>query len=176
MIRRNEVFSIGHISKTRGLVGEVELNFTDDIFDRGESEYLILDIDGILVPFFWEEYRFKNDKTAIFKFEDIHDDKTSRRLLGCQVFYPISEIPEDEDTSELPSFNALTGFRIIDGNGQYIGTVSAVDTSSSNILLYLDTENGKEIIIPFHDDFLLDYNMSRRELKVNLPEGVVDLN
>lgn len=175
MIRRNEVFSIGHISKTRGLVGEVELNFTDDIFDRGESEYLILDIDGILVPFFWEEYRFKNDKTAI-SIEDIHDDKTSRRLLGCQVFYPISEIPEDEDTSELPSFNALTGFRIIDGNGQYIGTVSAVDTSSSNILLYLDTENGKEIIIPFHDDFLLDYNMSRRELKVNLPEGVVDLN
>lgn len=176
MIRRNEVFSIGRISKTRGLIGEVELNFTDDVFDRGESEYLILEIDGILVPFFWEEYRFKNDKTAIFKFEDIHDDKTSRRLLGCQVFYPISEIPKTEDTSELPSLKALAGFRIVDGKGLYIGTVSAVDTSSSNILLYLDTDNGKEIIIPFHNDFLLDYSISRRELKVNLPEGLVDLN
>ena len=65
MIRLEEVFKIGYIAKHRGLRGEVELSFTDDCFDTGTAEYLVLDMDGILVPFFWEEYRFKNDDTAI---------------------------------------------------------------------------------------------------------------
>ena len=71
MICPEDVFYIGRISKFRGIEGEIELLFTDDAFDRGTAEYLIIDMDGILVPFFWEEYRFKNDQTAIIKFEDI---------------------------------------------------------------------------------------------------------
>ena len=68
MIRSEEVFYIGKVSKFRGIQGEVEILFTDDAFDRGDAEYLVLEMEGILVPFFWEEYRFKNDKTAIFQF------------------------------------------------------------------------------------------------------------
>ena len=94
MIRNDEVFKIGFISKCRGLRGEVELSFTDDCFDRGTAEYLVLDMDGILVPFFWEEYRFKNDDTAIVKFADIDDEEHSRRLVGHGVYYPKCHLPE----------------------------------------------------------------------------------
>lgn len=66
MIREDEIFTIGHVTKVRGLQGEVEIRFTDDVFDRGEAEYLVLEMDGIPVPYFWEEYRFKNEATAIF--------------------------------------------------------------------------------------------------------------
>ena len=58
MIRKEEVFKIGKIGKPHGVKGEVGLRFSDDVFDRVDAEYLILDIDGILVPFFMEEYRF----------------------------------------------------------------------------------------------------------------------
>ena len=88
MIRESEVFKIGYIAKHRGLRGEVELSFTDDCFDTGSAEYLVLDMDGILVPFFWEEYRFKNDDTAIIKFEDVDTDGQARRLVGHSVYYP----------------------------------------------------------------------------------------
>ena len=40
-------------------------HFSDDVFDRTESEYLILEVDGILVPFFMEEYRFQYLSQAI---------------------------------------------------------------------------------------------------------------
>ena len=65
MIREDEVFHIGYISKFRGIAGEVELAFTDDAFDRGTSEYLVLEADGILVPFFWEEYKEELKKTIL---------------------------------------------------------------------------------------------------------------
>ena len=89
MICSEEVFYIGKVSKFRGIQGEVEILFTDDAFDRGDAEYLVLEMEGILVPFFWEEYRFKNDKTAIFQFEDIHDETAARLGVAGSAQLPI---------------------------------------------------------------------------------------
>ena len=52
MIREQEVYRIGKIGKPHGINGELTFYFEDDVFDRVETEYLVLDIEGILVPFF----------------------------------------------------------------------------------------------------------------------------
>ena len=57
MIRQEDVYKIGQITKVHGLKGEVVFNFVDDIFDRVDCDYLICELDDILVPFFIEEYR-----------------------------------------------------------------------------------------------------------------------
>ena len=56
MIKAEEVYKIGRLGKAHGVKGEVSFQFDDDIFDRVDADYLVLDIDGILVPFFMEEY------------------------------------------------------------------------------------------------------------------------
>ena len=71
MIRQEEVFHIGRIGKPHGVKGETTFQFTDDVFDRVDADYLVLQVDGILVPFFMEEYRFRTDTTALIKFEDV---------------------------------------------------------------------------------------------------------
>ena len=78
MIRREDVYKIGAIGKAHGVKGEVTVFVDDDIFDRTDSEYLLLDIDGILVPFFMEEYRFKSDTTALVKFCGIDTQEKAR--------------------------------------------------------------------------------------------------
>ena len=60
MIKREDVYKIGRLGKAHGVKGEVSFQFDDDIFDTTDADYLILDIDGILVPFFMEEYRFRS--------------------------------------------------------------------------------------------------------------------
>ncbi len=176
MIRREEVFYIGKVSKGRGLRGEVEILFTDDAFDRGDAEYIVLDMDGILVPYFWEEYRFKNDDTAIFKIEDVDDENAARHLVGHSVYYPLAALPDDEDENELRSLKAFTGFTVTDDKGTVIGTVENVDDSSQNVLLYLRTPHGEEVIVPLHDDFVTDYSLTERRLSLSLPEGLLLLN
>ena len=47
MIRQEEVYRIGKIGKPHGVKGEVTLRFSDDVFDRVEAEYLVLDVEGI---------------------------------------------------------------------------------------------------------------------------------
>ena len=64
MIKQEEVYKIGKLGKPHGVKGEINFLFDDDVFDRVDAQYLILDIDEILVPFFMEEYRFRSDSTA----------------------------------------------------------------------------------------------------------------
>ena len=177
MIRSEEVFHIGKVSKFRGIQGEVEILFTDDAFDRGDAEYLVLEMEGILVPFFWEEYRFKNDKTAIFQFEDIHDEAAARRIVGASVYYPKDALPEDgEEGAELRSWQALTGFALYHADGTSIGTVQAVDDATANILLIIDRADGTQTYLPFHEDFLVEARMKERALYLNVPPGLLEIN
>ena len=67
MIRKEEVYKIGIFNKPHGIHGELSFTFTDDIFDRVDCDYFICLLDGIFVPFFIEEYRFRSDSTALVK-------------------------------------------------------------------------------------------------------------
>ena len=87
MIKDNDGFRIGTIQRPHGLHGEVEMRFTDDVFDRSDCEYLFLRIEGLYVPFFMEEYRFKSDEAVIVKFERIDDEAAARRISGTEVFF-----------------------------------------------------------------------------------------
>ncbi|MBO5135537.1 MAG: 16S rRNA processing protein RimM [Bacteroidaceae bacterium] len=176
MIKKEDVLQIGYISKYRGISGEVEITFTDNVFDEGDSEYLVFLLDGLFVPFFWEEYRFKNNDTAIFKFEEINSEAEAKKFVKTPVYYPTQFIPE---TDILRSWKSLVGFAIHDLHKGCIGEVSAVDDSSANILLYISTNTHgeeKEIIIPFHDDFLVEYDIKQHSILLDLPEGLLNLN
>ena len=75
MIKKEDVYKIGVFNKPHGVKGELSFTFTDDIFDRVDCDYLICLLDGILVPFFIEEYRFRTDTTALVKLERVEFTK-----------------------------------------------------------------------------------------------------
>ena len=70
MIKKEEVYKIGLFNKPHGIHGELQFTFTDDIFDRVDCDYLICLLDGIFVPFFIEEYRFRSDSTALVNWKE----------------------------------------------------------------------------------------------------------
>ncbi len=170
MIRQEEVYRIGRIGKTHGVRGEVSFQFDDDIFDRVDADYLVLDVDSILVPFFMEEYRFKTDSTAIVKFCDIDTQERARELTGCDVYFPLSLVPDDEDAPL--SLAILIGFDIVEARtGKTIGRIATIDDSTANVLFELKDGN----LIPANDDLIDHIDQNRRQILMNLPEGLLNL-
>ena len=173
MIRKEEVYQIGRIGKPHGVKGEVLFHFSDDVFDRTESEYLILEVDGILVPFFMEEYRFRSDETALVRFCDINTQEEARELTGCDVYFLRSEVPEDDDQL---TWAQIVGFSIIDEqSGRSIGTISAIDDSTINTLFELRTPDGRDVLIPASDDLIADVDTESQTITMTIPEGLLDL-
>lgn len=170
MIKKEDVYKIGRIGKAHGVKGEVSFNFDDDVFDRVEAEYLILEVDGILVPFFMEEYRFRSDNTALVKFEDIDTQERARELTNCEVFFPRHLAEDDED--EVLTYSFLVGFDIIDDStGKKVGTIASVDDSTLNILFEL--EDGR--LIPASEELITDIDKENKTITIALPEGILDL-
>ena len=169
MIKEEEVYKIGKLGKTHGVKGEISFLFDDDVFDRVDADYLVLMIDGILVPFFMEEYRFRSDTTAIVKFCDIDTQERARELTGCDVWFPRALADSDDDTI---TWAAIVGFDIIDANsGQPVGRIASVDDTTLNILFCL--EDGR--LIPASEDRITGINKENKQITINIPEGLLDL-
>ena len=169
MIRDEEVYQIGKLGKTHGVKGVVSFLFDDDVFDRVDADYLILKVDGIFVPFFIEEYRFRSDANAIVKFEDIDTQERARELTGCEVFFPRALADSDQDSI---SWAAIVGFDIIEAeSGNQIGRIDSVDDSTLNILFCL--EDGR--LIPASEDLITAIDQQARTITMHLPAGLLEL-
>ena len=169
MIRREDVYRIGRLGKAHGIKGEVSLLFEDDVFDRVDADYLILDIDGILVPFFIEEYRFRSDSNALMKFEGIDSQERARELTGCDVYFPRELTDED---SEHISWAEIIGYKLVDANtDSEVGTIASVDDTTINTLFEL--EDGR--LIPASEDLILAIDAKKHEIEIKLPEGILEL-
>ena len=169
MIKEEEVYKIGRLGKAHGVKGEVSFQFDDDIFDRVDAEYLVLDIDGILVPFFMEEYRFRNDTVCLVKFCDIDTQQRAQELTGCDVYFPRALAEEGE---EMPSLASLVGLCIIDTSSKKtVGRIAAIDDTTQNILFEL--EDGT--LIPASDELIESIDINKKEIIMNIPNGLLDI-
>lgn len=169
MIKREDVYKIGRLGKAHGVKGEVSFQFDDDIFDTTDADYLILEIDGILVPFFMEEYRFRNDSLALVKFCDVDTQQRASELTGCDVYFPRTLAEEFEGQLSLSS---LVGFDIVEtSNGKVVGKIAAIDDTTQNILFEL--EDGR--LIPASDELITNIDTNRQQIIMQIPTGLLEI-
>lgn len=173
MIRPEEVVRIGKILKPHGVKGEMAMLCENDCFDRSDCDYLICDMDGILVPFFIDSYRFKSNSSVLITFDDIDTVEQAERMTGVNIYFPKSQM--DEEDAGCPPEEFLTGYTLIDSHLGIIGTVERIESSTMNILLIVKNED-QEILIPFHEEFIRDVDEDKKTITMELPEGLVLLN
>ena len=173
MIKKEEIYKIGMFNKPHGIHGELQFSFTDDIFDRVDCDYFICQFDGIFVPFFIEEYRFRSDSTALVKLEKIDTAERARMFTNVDVYFPMkyAEVEEDSDLS----WNFFVGFRIEDVNHGLLGEIAEVDTTTVNTLFVIDREE-EELLIPAQEEFIVEIDQQQRIITVDLPEGLLNLD
>ena len=169
MIKLEEVYKIGKLGKVHGVKGEISFLFDDDVFDRVDADYLILDIDGIFVPFFIEDYRFKSDSNALMKFDGIDTMERARELTGCDVYFPRKMSEADEGHLSLAE---IIGYSLIDAQTRKeVGKIAAIDDSTINLLFEL--EDGK--LIPAPEELITNVDTKNHQIEIKLPEGILEL-
>ena len=163
---------IGYFRKTHGVQGQLVLEYEIQ-FESAieECNRLFVEIDGLLVPFFMAEngFRFKGADSAIVTFDDVNTEKYAKRLGGSYVYLLKSEAEADTEFE----IENLKGFTVIDETLGELGKIEFVDDYSGNIVLTIDYK-GRELLVPFNEDFLVDFNAGEKTLKLDLPSGLVD--
>jgi len=137
-----------------------------------DTDFYFLEIEGIPVPFFVEDFSFSTDTTARIKFADVDDEKIASRYKNLSVFLP-SEMVENVQVADVSPWEFYIGYSVIDQSGNELGVITEVDEATINVLFLV--EKGEEkLLIPATEDFIVAVDEINRRVEMNLPEGLFD--
>lgn len=169
MLKREDFTYYGKFLKPHGTKGEIGLS--GDSFTLGEDcDFVAVDIDGILVPFFFETCRSKNDDTLIVKIERMENAEDVRFLTNRDVYIPREWV----ESSDNLTWSYFRGFTAEDSLLGQLGEIVDVDETTVNTLFVVE-HNGDELLIPAHEEFIKEIDHEKRNIMFQLPEGLVSL-
>lgn len=59
--------------------------------------------------------------------------------------------------------------------GKVVGTLDRVDDSTLNLLFEVTTPEGDDLLIPASNDLIEEVSAERKEIRMAIPEGLLDL-
>lgn len=167
----NNYIQIGYTKKTHGVNGELKIVVEEEFIEDFDAvEVLFLKIKGQFTPYFIESVR--SPKNPIIKFEEVNTKEAAFEMMHTEVFLRSSEVSEKEET--IITIQIYEGFTIIDKNLGQIGTIESVIEFPQQDMAFV-TYKGNEVMIPLNDAIVTQINEDKKELIVELPEGLLEL-
>jgi 16S rRNA processing protein RimM len=163
---------IGKIVATHGLQGSVILKHIagDSTWLKNEDVLFIELKKESYIPFFVTENKAANDEEYIITLEDTLTSEAAKKLVGKHVYVQADVLKGHvEDTPLL-----WIGFNMVDKNKGSLGTVDDVMQTGAQWLAKVNYE-GSEVLIPLVSDFIIEVNTRNKYIRVDLPEGLIEI-
>ena len=169
---KDDCFFFGKITKTHGLKGEITIKLdVANPDDFAELRYLLVEEKGNLIPYFIENQKINGDKMFV-QLQDVKKVEQAITFIGKPVFLPnelMPELAEDEFY-----YKEIVGFKLIDAEKGEIGAISDVLEYPTQAVIQVMKE-GKEVLIPIHDDIIEKVDKKAKTLNIKAPEGLIDM-
>jgi 16S rRNA processing protein RimM len=159
---------IGRVARPWGTRGELKVEIMTDFPDRFALLRKVY-LGPRAVPFALEGFRLHKG-SALLKLEGCHDRATVEKLRGQLVQIPIEEaMPLEQDEYYE---HQIVGLAVWTAEGERLGTVDEIISTGSNDV-YVVRGEGRDILIPAIEDVVLEVNLAKGRLMVELIEGLV---
>ena len=93
MIKQSELTSIGTFVKPHGIKGELSAETDLDSQEISALKCVVLDMDGIYVPFFVDTVRDKSATTVLLKLDGVDSETEAKEYAGKEIYTPTSMTP-----------------------------------------------------------------------------------
>ncbi len=173
-MRKEDTFYLGKIAKKFSFKGEVLIYLDTDepeLYENLESVFVEYGKD--LIPFFIENSALHKNTLLRVKFEDINSEAEADKIIGCEVYLPLSILPKLEGNKFY--FHEIIGFTAQDVNLGDIGVITDVNDTAAQAIFIITNSDNKEILIPVIDEFIKEVNRKTKTILFKTPEGLIDL-
>ena len=153
---------LGKIVNTHGIKGEIRIlsdfKYKEQVFKKGNNIYIGKDkIKEVL-----NSYRVHKNYDMV-TLEGINDINDVLKYKGMNIY-----IDRNEYKFEGIIYEDLIGMKVLSDTKE-IGVIEEVLNSSAHPIIKLD--NG--VMIPFIDEFILNVDLAKKEVKVKLIDGLM---
>jgi 16S rRNA processing protein RimM len=165
----NDYFEAGYFLKPHGFKGSITFQQTlkgEILYEK--IDHILLSVNNLHTPFFIEKIDHKGK--LIFKLEGINRENHAKDLQSKKVFIHNKfkiEIPVENK-------NTLIDYHLTDKKAGNLGKVIRIEEMPSFSILVVE-KDGKEIMLPNNNDFIIDINHNLKLINYNAPEGLISL-
>jgi len=167
-----QYFKIGKLAASHGLKGELILEHSlgKKTSLKGLEAIFIEDKKDSLLPYFITAAKIKNEKEIYIQLEGIDTKEVARLLTPKEVWLTEENFKKYAAKSSAIS---LLGFSLIN-EGTNLGEIIEVIEQPHQMLCSILLD-GKEALIPLHQDSLEKIDKKNRRVHVILPDGLLDI-
>jgi 16S rRNA processing protein RimM len=170
-MRKDECYQLGHIIKTHGLKGMVNIELdVDHPNEYSKLESVFLEKSGNLIPFFIKRILIKDANTLI-RFEEIDHVDLAKDLVGQVLYLPLHQLPKLREGEYF--FHDLVNFKVFH-LGKLLGTIVQIYQPSSQYLAAV-LHKEKELLIPIENTIFKRVNLTKKEAHIELPNGFMEI-
>jgi 16S rRNA processing protein RimM len=179
-----EFVTLARVKKTQGRRGEVAVEVHSDVpgrFAQG-MKLFALAAAGTAGRTAGDENRrelevedlWPHKEWLVLKFHGVDSITDAEALLGCELQVPSSQ--RAELGAGWNYVSDLVGCTVVD-QGHEIGRIADVQfgTGEAPLLVVADGA-GRKFDVPFAEAYLQSVDVSRREVRMNLPQGMLEIN
>ncbi len=170
----DDLVTVGRVARTHGNRGAVIVNPETDFPEARFSEGRVLHVrrgervETLTVA----SVRFQAGR-PIVGFREVGTMTDAEALAGAELRVVESEL------APLPARtfyrHDLVGCRVMTTDGRVMGTVKAVEGPLEQSRLVVDAPGG-DVLVPLAETICVRIDAERREITVDPPEGLIDLN
>ncbi|THD69055.1 16S rRNA processing protein RimM [Robertkochia marina] len=172
-MRKEDCFYLGKIVRKYSFKGEVLAKLdTDEPELYKDLESVFVAMGNNLVPFFIERSALHKGTLLRMKLEEVDTEAEADKLLMSELYLPMEMLPELGDDQFY--FHEITGFEMEDENFGHVGIIEGVNDSTAQALFEVNRE-GKQVLIPMNDEFIVKVDRKKKKIIVRTPEGLIDL-
>lgn len=166
-----DCYFLGTITKAHGYKGELNVHLdTDEPQAYKNLESIFIEKNGLLVPFFLKKAQLHKGNHLRILIEDFEFPES---LIGRSIYLPLSSLPELDDNKFY--YHQIIGFQMITEDDVVVGEIINVRDTTAQDLFEITSTEGKEILIPVIDDWIVSVNHNEKTISVRLPDGLLDV-
>ena len=167
-----EYFKIGKFVTAHGVNGELllkhELGKKTSL--KGLQTIFIEEKKASFIPWFVEKTKIKNETEIFVTLEGITTREAAIKLAQKEVWFNAADTKKFSAKSSPIN---LLGYTIIN-NKEPVGEIIEIIEQPHQLLCRVEI-NRKEVLIPLHESFLQGINHAKKQVNVQLPEGLIEI-
>ncbi len=176
-MQTTQYLKIGGLGKSFGKDGKVRF-FVEESYEHllDKIDHIYVWERGQYVPYFIDKFDDQNE--ILVKFEDLNDIDKIANIANKEIFVSDLQININEyQTDLLLQTNELIGFTIFDQNSGISCIIRDIkEYPGQNMLLATREGSEEDVLIPFVEDWLMGIDPKHKEIVMNLPSGLLDMD
>lgn len=164
--------AVGRVAKTYGPNGELVLTLYDTFAYENNEEPVYVSIDNIWTPLFFRSFQRRGRNKAVTVFDDLENEYRASELVGKEL-YVLAESEDEEDDDEI-YMEDLIGYDVVFEGHKQQAVIVGFTESEFNPLFELELD-GRDVLIPAADDFIVRIDQAARVVTMDIPDGLLEL-